>query len=177
MKGKIHPREYRNTDDIPLEWKERLARKACPICDKPRADFDGRHRGTPCCSKACSETYWSRMGTWSGIRYKIFKASDGKCRKCGKKLTNPHRIYNNPFAFGEPKEYRIIEIPESFIVDHIIPIAIGGPQWDPTNLQILCPDCNKEKTAQDAKTIAEYRRTGKIAKHKPLTAFGEGSAC
>ena len=31
-------------------------------------------------------------------------------------------------------------------VDHIIEIAIGGPEFDLHNLQSLCDSCHKEKT-------------------------------
>lgn len=31
--------------------------------------------------------------------------------------------------------------------DHIMPIALGGSNW-PSNLQILCPDCNLSKNAK-----------------------------
>lgn len=32
-------------------------------------------------------------------------------------------------------------------IDHILPIALGGTN-DPTNLQLLCPKCNREKSAK-----------------------------
>jgi hypothetical protein len=32
-------------------------------------------------------------------------------------------------------------------VDHIMPLALGGSNW-PTNLQILCPSCNRSKGAK-----------------------------
>lgn len=48
-----------------------------------------------------------------------------------------------------------------WVVDHIIPIALGGPQFQESNLQLLCPDCNKIKTANDMKDIARQRRLEK----------------
>lgn len=34
-------------------------------------------------------------------------------------------------------------------VDHEIPVALGGPMWDPENLHTMCYDCHKEKTKED----------------------------
>ena len=45
--------------------------------------------------------------------------------------------------------------------DHIVPIALGGPEFDIENVQTLCVSCNKEKTAADAKLIAERRAVEK----------------
>lgn len=36
------------------------------------------------------------------------------------------------------------------VADHIVPLAMGGAESDPSNLQSLCPDCH------DAKTRAEF---------------------
>ncbi len=41
--------------------------------------------------------------------------------------------------------------------DHIHPIALGGDEWDINNIQTLCEQCNKAKTAQDIKEIAVLR--------------------
>lgn len=46
----------------------------------------------------------------------------------------------------------------SFEVDHVVPVALGGDMWNEKNLQVLCIDCHKEKTAKDRKKIAEYNR-------------------
>ena len=32
-------------------------------------------------------------------------------------------------------------------VDHIIPVAKGGPWWDPANLRAACPRCNNARNA------------------------------
>ena len=34
-------------------------------------------------------------------------------------------------------------------VDHIVPLADGGPFWDQANLQALCAPCHDEKTANE----------------------------
>jgi len=41
----------------------------------------------------------------------------------------------------------------SFVVDHIVPISQGGRQFDRTNLQLLCSECNKRKTRQDLRRL------------------------
>lgn len=48
--------------------------------------------------------------------------------------------------------------PSQLIGDHIVPIALGGDEWDIENIQTLCSDCNKEKTRQDAADIAQLRK-------------------
>jgi len=45
-----------------------------------------------------------------------------------------------------------------YIFDHIQPIALGGDPINPDNIQIICVKCNKIKTRNDIKEIAEQRR-------------------
>lgn len=48
--------------------------------------------------------------------------------------------------------------PESHLeVDHITPVSEGGHPFDPANLQTLCRDCHKRKTALEASERAERR--------------------
>lgn len=66
---------------------------------------------------------------------------------------------NDLFLFHEIKE-----LPwsyDSFEVDHIKPVALGGDMFDEKNLQVLCYSCHKEKTKEDAKKIAELRKKEK----------------
>jgi 5-methylcytosine-specific restriction endonuclease McrA len=48
-------------------------------------------------------------------------------------------------------------IGESYHVDHIKPISLGGENW-PSNLQILCPFCNMSKGAKPPEEF--YQRLG-----------------
>lgn len=59
-----------------------------------------------------------------------------------------------------------------FIADHIVPIAIGGPEFDLDNIQLLCSKCDKEKTKRDMGKIAQVRKRAKlIGNHgQPLDA-------
>ena len=47
-------------------------------------------------------------------------------------------------------------------LDHIIPIALGGEQWDIDNVQTLCIDCDKIKTKKDQADIGRLRRKEKL---------------
>jgi len=45
--------------------------------------------------------------------------------------------------------------------DHTIPIALGGAELDPNNIQTLCVKCQTEKTKEDIKKLAEICREEK----------------
>lgn len=57
----------------------------------------------------------------------IFERQRGMCASCGVKL----------FKSGASKYH----------VDHVMPLAKGGTNW-PSNLQCLCPSCNRSKSAK-----------------------------
>lgn len=44
---------------------------------------------------------------------------------------------------------RVCRAVPATLVDHIIPRADGGADYDPANLQPLCPRCHARKTAHD----------------------------
>ena len=52
----------------------------------------------------------------------------------------------------------------SFEVDHIKAVALGGDMFDEKNLKVLCYPCHKEKTKEDAKKIALLRKKEKMEK-------------
>ena len=37
---------------------------------------------------------------------------------------------------------------DHYHVDHIIPISAGGDEWDLSNLELSCPECNLKKGAK-----------------------------
>ncbi|WP_224790995.1 HNH endonuclease [Pseudomonas fluorescens] len=67
-------------------------------------------------------SYWPK---W--LRDALFYRENGRCAKCSNNLTG------------------IFDPTLKFQIDHIIPISNGGTS-DPTNLQILCEKCNKQKS-------------------------------
>lgn len=117
----------------PLQ-ETRISEGNCPIC--------GIHhtRRYICCSKECSDVMRKEnIFLWDSTKYKVLKRDNWTCAKCGwqseSKKSNNHGL----------------------VVDHIVPIAIGGEQWDLNNLQLLCTKCNKEKTKADMGVIAKHR--------------------
>jgi 5-methylcytosine-specific restriction protein A len=62
---------------------------------------------------------------WNELR-EVILARDKKCAICGHTGD-----YFNPLQ-----------------VDHILEVASGGAMWDKKNLQVLCSNCHKIKTAK-----------------------------
>lgn len=63
----------------------------------------------------------------------IFRNQHGACAECHEKLI-------------------------AYILDHITALGLGGSNY-PTNIQLLCPKCDKIKSVADRKIIARARRT------------------
>ena len=70
-------------------------------------------------------TFMRKFTSWEGIR-EVILARDKKCAVC-----NFKGDYFNPLQ-----------------VDHIKEFAAGGDLWDENNLQVLCLNCHKRKTAE-----------------------------
>ncbi|MDR0826588.1 MAG: HNH endonuclease [Desulfovibrio sp.] len=62
---------------------------------------------------------------WQRVRRVVFTRDGGICMKCGRRVRR-----NN------------------FHVDHIVPLAEGGDEWDLANLELSCPECNLQKGSQ-----------------------------
>jgi 5-methylcytosine-specific restriction endonuclease McrA len=108
--------------------------KLCLNCEKPVAK--GRRRY---CSPECFIDFFVK-NRHNELRDKIARQKDYFCCSCNKKI--PDRNH--------------------FILDHILPIALGGAEFDESNLQILCIECDKVKTAKDMTLIAKRRRDERI---------------
>jgi len=80
------------------------------------------------------------------LRSKLITNKENKCDECGKTF---------------PKD--------NLILDHIIPIALGGDEFNENNLQILCLGCNKIKTKKDYAEISKARRIEKVMSNGQLT--------
>lgn len=97
------------------------------------------------CSDACRQEYWIKHD-WSWLRDKILKQVNYTCSKCG------FRPEINEHGYEFSHQSRIL------VVDHIIPIALGGEEFDENNLQVLCAKCDKKKTWIDQKKIRKAKR-------------------
>lgn len=76
-------------------------------------------------------SYWP---AW--LKEALFYRENGRCAKCSTSLTG------------------VFDPSQKIQIDHIVPISNGGTT-DPTNLQILCGKCNKEKSNLN-NTVGEY---------------------
>ena len=154
--------------------KTRIANNQCPSCSKPKSEWK-RRKDWACCSTACTEEYHDKYTAWGwpGFREKVLKRDNYACVKCGdsrkevEAIIKSQRIVNWDARMSgrDPKfiyeKFERKEMRTNFIADHIIPIAIGGEEWEMDNVQTLCQVCNKIKTKQDQKDIAKARQIEK----------------
>lgn len=140
----------------------------CLNCDKSLPKRRQKY-----CSDECSYE-WATKHSHQLMRSKLIKKCKGKCKICNKipiKKENRYigltdeewqeiRLYAPIIELNS--EYAILLDDTQLILDHRIPIALGGAEFDEANLQILCCDCNKIKTRKDHVEIAKARRLEKI---------------
>lgn len=141
-----------------LTYQQRkwLDGNCCPYCGLPKREWKRRTDWT-CCSTDCTEKYSEEcIFVWQYWKVKAFERDNFSCVKCGE--TPTERTY----------EGKIIPNTSKLIGDHIIPIAIGGEEYNLNNVQTLCEKCNMIKTKKDLKEIAIYRRQH-ISQSKLLT--------
>jgi 5-methylcytosine-specific restriction endonuclease McrA len=139
------PREHRRYSNTPEE-KERIARRACPVCGCERSEFPAGWDAI-CCQPPCSAKYWREEHPTVGeMRRLVLLEQEGKCARCRREIQKSQTAGRgrNPV--------------HPCILDHIRPIAMGGDQWDAGNLQVLCSRCNRIKTARDIGEIARWKR-------------------
>jgi 5-methylcytosine-specific restriction endonuclease McrA len=141
-KGRVLPTYYSSK----AELESKAVRGACIICHKPLGK--GRKKY---CSDACFKGWFSQFQPpfrWNELRKKARRRDKWTCLRCGRTKKELLILYaGTPYA-RKPK----------LVVDHIVPIALGGDEFDIGNLQTLCVDCNREKTKVDLRRIAEYRK-------------------
>lgn len=129
-----------------------MHRRECPACGKLKSQWKGRHKNWICCSKECGEKFFCGEATilnWQETRLEAFKRDHYTCRRCGRHgsyMLNGNEIFDAGLLVG----------------DHIVPIALGGPEFDLDNVQTLCIQCNKIKTREDQAKIALARRAEKM---------------
>lgn len=151
--------------------------KVCLNCGNPLPDGNRKY-----CRYECSQEFWAKHNQ-RGLALFAFKRAGGKCERCGWK----NHTFDKPFPKrpgwvegGVKAHTRAMEQFEkelkawrqerdawednrptrNFIADHIIPIAIGGAEFDLENIQNLCEVCNRKKTRRDAARIANMRKYG-----------------
>jgi 5-methylcytosine-specific restriction endonuclease McrA len=103
------------------------------------------------CSEACSSQFFAKHNS-AAMRTYIFKRDNFTCQKCKTPVVRMGRL-DDPYS-----SY-------NFIVDHKVPIALGGAEFDETNLWLLCGVCNKEKTKADIAKIAKKRGEIRLVKN------------
>jgi 5-methylcytosine-specific restriction endonuclease McrA len=133
--------------------KIRIQNRECPACGKHKSEWKRTTRYM-CCSKECSNKFYnedSAIQDWSVVRTQAFRRDNYTCKYCGKRFA---------IQYGE----ETVGDTSNLIGDHIIPIAVGGLEFDINNVQTLCVDCNKIKTKRDAGVIAKHRRREKEQK-------------
>jgi 5-methylcytosine-specific restriction endonuclease McrA len=59
---------------------------------------------------------------WKRVRRVVYARDGGICMKCGRRVKA-----------------------RNFHVDHIVPLSMGGDEWNLDNLELSCPDCNLHK--------------------------------
>ena len=136
--------------------KQRIREYKCPNCGKPKSEWK-RRTDWRCCSVECTKEFWAEhveIQDWGVTRAMVFKRDNYTCAMCNKRF-----VYVLTFP---PYEGQEVAKKEMLVADHITPIAVGGNEWDMNNIQTLCIDCNKIKTAKDMKLIAEARKEQKM---------------
>lgn len=87
-----------------------------------------------------------RTHKWSDFRANILDRDNHRCTRCGQTQSFKQKTY-----YG-------ISFTDNLIVDHILPLKLGGEEFNPDNCQTLCSWCNKKKNAWDQSLIAKSKR-------------------
>jgi 5-methylcytosine-specific restriction endonuclease McrA len=133
---------------------------------KPKVNGDGQKLCLNCgevlgsrkrkyCSDKCSHE-WFRKHYWSAMKEHILTAQNYVCQKCG--ATPPRNAQGYLEWTNDHSSLDYFD----YVVDHKIPIALGGEEFDENNLQVLCGPCNRIKTKEDMQKIAKKRRETKL---------------
>lgn len=128
------------------------------------------------CSDECAREFFIKH-SWPALRIKIIQKSDFTCANCGFHLTKVDdclgtKVWECTAPTNDSRIYYRYRDPYSpFVVDHIVPIYAGGPEFEESNLQALCITCNKKKTREDLK---KYHIYVKALGNRKITEFCEG---
>jgi len=131
----------------------------CRVCNEPVVDGRWNY-----CSERCRDiaNAVQRMFLWDSVREEVKRRDEYTCQECGLSKEMWWRAYwqtgemiNDYVGIdGAPldESARIDSPSGGFPVDHITPISEGGHPFDESNLQTLCQDCHREKTARENST-------------------------
>jgi len=137
----------------------------CPICKKP-VPQNRLNRNWKCCSKECLEKLYEKYFysiSWGSFKFNALKRDNYTCCKCGKQCEIEELMffpnnYNDDILGKTDDGKYIVYNTSKLVVDHIIPIALGGQEFDVNNLQTLCLECNRVKTDKDIEKINKYKK-------------------
>ena len=155
--------------------KTRLKKNQCPSCGLPKSKWK-RRKDWRCCSVECTSKFYNYLISycWADIREKALKRDNFTCVKCGDNrketevsIMRKNWINRDEMFLGKEKKPRykkeyMKQVKNNLIGDHIIPIALGGDEFDLKNIQTLCLACNKIKTSKDLKDISLERKRERI---------------
>lgn len=126
----------------------------CRVCDEPVVDGRWNY-----CSKRCSRIAKAvqRMFVWDHVREKVLERDGHTCQECGVSKARQEAAYRIALERSKARNGGVPdfdEVPESphsgfFHVDHITRLEDGGHPFDSSNLQTLCKNCHREKTAEE----------------------------
>ena len=108
------------------------------------------------CSETCSQDFWAKHN-FSVLRIKIFFRDNFTCAIC--------HVHEKDLPKKEYNGWRVRSstmIDQHLCADHIIPVALGGAEFEESNIQTLCELCHKIKTKTDMANIAKLRKTEKL---------------
>ena len=100
--------------------KDDRGRTLCRMCGEPTLNNRQTFCGPRCLRDFFMCTDWQR------VREVVYIRDGGICMKCGRKVSR-----------------------KNFHVDHIVPLASGGGEWDLANLEVACPECNLQKGSRE----------------------------
>ncbi len=171
LHGLLLKMKKRETNRWLKERKDSKGRLLClvPTCNKIRQKYKSTDNTRNYCE---DHTYWDirEFTNWASLREKALNRDNNTCVKCGDNRNYVEVIVKYKWCINlmerlsqmggkfkyEQRERK--EMRGNFIGDHIIPIALGGDEWDLNNIQTLCLACNKIKTSKDMKDIAIQRK-------------------
>lgn len=139
-------------------WKNEGVYRASKLPEKcfKRDDYTCRHCGA---NNKEEEKWQERFTTWLCPFYGK-NLPDGFTRKGEYKqwfnkeqgrFTSPQEVYETQTGDKCPETV-------NFECDHVIPIALGGAEYDLNNLQTLCEKCHRKKTAREMQDFADARK-------------------